>query len=330
MAHEPKLEVYKIYLRPTPTTSDKTFGSFLNKKHPGVSPAKGYKALFQDMITSLDTDFIVNDFSKKGLSLDDTNPSTAAKSLTLKSSDHIISGKIKGGRFGQKRSIGDIKRPKKVHTSLSVNNIVLDTFYFLLYTPLGSNKGVLIIQSYSEDQINDVSISWLKSVFKTDGFYQPHFESYCPVRIQREFKERSAVKELKFTNDVLVSDIDSSQTISNESVTVTITIRAKNEGEKLSKLAEFRKLVGKIRFGNKKNPMTLDEFKVQTGLLYNGSHQSSFELGGALDIKPTIYLRDKIRLQPDGTPEWESLDKFCLELLDEIKPEVYPENHEIS
>jgi hypothetical protein len=329
MAHEPKLEVYKIYLRPTAKTQDKTFGAFLTKKHPASDKKKAYKEFFQDLITALDTDYVVNDFNKKALSLD-TAKGKITKSIKLKSVEHIIAGTIKGGRFGQKRSIGNIKKPEKAPTVLSVNNIVLDTFYFLLYTPLGSDKGLLLIQSYTEDQISDVFTSWLRSTFKTSGFNQPNFESYVPLKLQQEFKNKSSVRELKFTNDVLVSDIDAASTIGTETFTVTVSIKVKDGGEKISKLGELLNLARKIRFGNKKNPLTLDEFRSQTGMLHDGTHQSSFELGGQLDIKPTIYLKNRIATQPDGTPVWESLEQFCLTLLEEIKPEVYPENDRVS
>ena len=335
MAHEPKLEVYKIYLNPTRTTNDNSFQGFLEKKFPDVNfdKKKAYQSLFQELLSAIDLDYVLNETNKKGLRIDDvdiTDPARPTKSIKIKSSKHIIHGTIKGGRYGQNRSIGYTRNPGKKKTKISTTDIVLDTFYFLLYTPFGSNKGVLIIQSYTDDQINDVFIDWLRTTFRTEGFFKPSFNHYCPSKIQQEFKKTSAIKELKFTNDILISDIDTDESIRTESFTISVTIRSNEDGEKISNLSSFTNMAKKLIFGNKRNPLTLEEFKRQVGTLYNGSHQSSFELGGEIDIKPTIFLKDKVELQADGSPKWSSLETFCLELLEEIKTEVYPESNEIS
>lgn len=332
MAHEPKLEVYKLYISAAATTADRSFGGFLEKKYPSTDfkLKTAYKTLFQDLITSIDTSFVLNAYRQKGLRIDENDSASTERSIRIKTTGQIISGRIKGGRYGQQRSIGNTSRPTQGFTRIKTTDIVLDSFYFLLYTPYGSNKGVLMIQSYSDDQINDVFINWLRSNLKGPGFNKPNLELYCPVKLQNEFKDKSAVKELKFTNDILLEEIDAAETITTESFTISISIRANEDGEKLSNLDNFVKHFKSFRFGSKKKEVTLEEFKRQTGTLYNGTHQSSFELGGEIDIKPTIYLKSKIDQQADGTPKWDSLDKFCLELLEDIKGEIYPELDEIS
>ncbi|PTS93783.1 hypothetical protein DBR11_24620 [Pedobacter sp. HMWF019] len=332
MAHEPKLEVYKVYIGATPTTVDRSFGGFLEKKYPveDFKLKEAYHKLLQDLITSIDTNFVLNDIRKKGLRIDENSTASLERSIKIKTNKHIISGTIKGGRYGQQRSIGYTRKPNQKYTKINTTDIVMDTFYFLLYTPFGSNKGILMIQSYSDDQINDVFISWLRANLKAEGFYKPNLELYCPIKLQREFKATSVVKELKFTNDVVVENIDDDHSISTEAFTINISIRAKEDGESLGNLQNLVNYVKRFTFGDKNKPLTLDEFKRKTGTLYNGSHQSSFELGTGIDIKPTIYLKDKVDLQVDGSPKWDSLEKFCLELLDDIKEEIYPEADEIS
>lgn len=333
MAHEPKLEIYKIYIKPFPKTENPSFGDFLKRncetEDKDTSPSEGFKQLLQKLITSIDTNFILNNTNKKGLRLDESTNSLE-KSIKPASSKQIIYGTIKGGRYGQNRSIGYTNNPKKKYTKVAHTDIVMDTFYFLLYTPFKSNKGILMIQSYSDDQINDVFINWLKDNLSGQGYFKPIMETYCPTKLQEEFKNSSAVKELKFTKDILISGIETENGISTEEFSINISIRAKDGGKKISKFQSLVKTVRSLGFGKKENPLPLEDFNKQIGVLYNGSHQSSFELDGNINIKPTIYLKGKIKLQNDETPDWKSLHNYCQELLEEIKVEVYPENNELS
>lgn len=333
MAHEPKLEVYKIYTKPFLTTEHPSFGNFLQRnfltEDKELTPAEGFKQLLQKLIASIDTNFVLNSTNKKGLRIDESADGLE-KSIKIRSAKQIIYGTIKGGRYGQNRSIGYTNNPKKKYTKVAQTDIVMDTFYFLLYTPFKSNKGVLMIQSYTDDQINDVFINWLKENLSGKGYFRPTMETYCPTKLQEEFKNSSAVRELKFTKDILISGIETEDGISTEEFSINISIRAKDEGKKISKFQSFVKTARALRFGKKENPLPLEDFNKQIGVLYNGSHQSSFELDGAINIKPTIYLKEKIKLQDDETPDWKSLHDYCLDLLEEIKDEVYPENNELS
>lgn len=335
MAHEPKLEVYKIYSNPFPNTEYPSFGNFFQNKFSTedkiVKSSEGFKLLLQTLITSIDTNFVLNSANKKGLRIDESTGTKALeKSIKIASVKQIIHGTIKGGRYGQNRSIGSTKDPKKKYRKVGQTDIVMDTFYFLLYTPFKSNKGILMIQSYTDDQINDIFINWLQNNLSGSGYFNPKMETYCPTKLQEEFKNSSAVKELKFTKDILISGIETEDGISTEEFSINISIRAKDSGKKVSKIGSLLKTARQLQFGKKENPLTLEEFNKQIGILYNGSHQSSFELDGEISIKPTIYLKDRIILQDDGSPNWDSLHDYCLNLLEEIKVEVYPENNELS
>jgi len=338
MAHEPKLEVFTIYLKST-TSEKRTFATYLEKafKKTKGNPdyEKLYKSFFLFLLKQMDNTYHRDDKRKKAIGVKAKKRGEKLENtLSFASSQTIVEGTIKGGRYGQHRAIGDMEKPETDHAELDDKKIVLDDFYFLLYTPLGSTKLILMLQSYTDDTITDVFISFLRSALKTEGFYKPEIDTKCPDLIKEEFKKYSLVKEIRYRENIILNEVEGNSNIDTKEVVVEIKITAKNEGEKLPKFANLRRRLGLFslktsKSKGKSDTISLEEFQTKVGTLANGSHISSFVLDSDFDIKPRIYLQNHIQLQPDGTPEWESLKTYCKELLVEIKKEVYPEN-EIS
>ncbi len=334
MAHEPKLEIFKVYLNPKSKKTTNTFEELFESKYKAdetYTPDNGFTSFFKDLLTTVSDDFYLNPAKKKGLGLEVIN---GKPNLSIKSNatERFIHGTLKGGRYGQNRSIGDIASPSSAHSTLDSNKIVLDYYYFLFYSPLKSHKGILMVQSYTDDTVNETFHKWLTELIKSEKFYFPEFTTFCPKRLQDEFRSVSVVKEMTFFQDIVLAEIEDRDSINTERFTVEISIKPKNEDVSLDKLDAFKKIFNK--FGllrpKSKESISLENFKRKIGRLSDGVHQSSFELDSDGEIKPTIYLRDRINLQPDGSPDWDSLHEFAINLLSEIKPEIYPELKHIN
>lgn len=335
MAHDAKLEIYIIYLNPTTPKGKNTFKSFLYANYGNdIAESKfkvegAYKEFFKDFIMTIDDAYYSQESRKKAIGIkSEKKGKKINKTISYKSENQVIEGTIKGGRYGQNRAIGDMVKPGSAHQKLPKNKVVLDDFYFKLYTPFGSNKGILMIQSYSDDQINDIFISFIRDQLKTKGFYKPNITLFCPKHIQEEFKNNSVVKELRFREEVTLSDI-TKKTIDTKELLVEIKVTVKDSDEQLSTFDKIKKSIQEFSFKTNGKPIALSDFKTKMGTLANDKYQSSFDLDGDLEIKPTIYLKNRIKLMDDESPDWESLNVFCTNLLDTVKEEVYPEN-EIS
>lgn len=160
MAHEPKLEVFKIELNPKSKETLNTFGGFLESQYiseEGFDMDAAYFQFFSDLVSTISNSYYLNEKKKKGLGLEAVEEGAVNESIKSNAAEQFIHGVLKGGRFGQNRSLGNIRKPEQAHDVIDRNNIVLDSFYFLLYTPFQSHKAVLMIQSYTDDTINDIS-----------------------------------------------------------------------------------------------------------------------------------------------------------------------------
>lgn len=165
-------------------------------------------------------------------------------------------------------------------------------------------------------------------MLKSSTHYSPVLTTFCPKRLQEEFRNQSVVKEMSFFQDIVLDNIEVREnTIKTEQFSIEITIKAKDNGEKLSNLPSLKKIFNAFGFKRPetKGVISLKDFKKKVGRLHNGTHQSSFELDGDMEIKPTIYLRERITLEADDSPNWDSLHGFAVKLLEEVKEEVYPE-----
>lgn len=330
MAHEPKLEVFKITLNAKPNTNN-TFETFLETNYSvddtDFDAGAAYLQFYSELMNTISNNYYLNERKKKGLGLEAMEDGAVNETVKLKSGSRFIYGTLKGGRYGQNRTMGNIGLPSEALGQIDRDNIVFDNYYFLLYTPFESSKALLMIQSYTDDSINDIFQGWLLGMMRNSNFYLPFLSPYCPVSIQNEFKAHSVVKEMTFSHDIVLDNIEDRETINTDKFTIEIRIRAKDEGVRLNRLDAFKNIFKPFGFKrpHDKGTIELKDFKRKIGLLYDGSHQSSFQLDSDMDIKPTIYLRGKITLQNDDSPDWESLHEYCTTLLDEIIPEVYPE-----
>jgi hypothetical protein len=329
MAFVPKLEVFKIRL-----VSDGN-STFKNLFHTDANQSAKdimfliLKKLFKELDSK---QYHRNEKTKKALT--SRNGHGEYKMIEIDPDRNVIYGKIEGGPFGIEKIKSDIN-DREIRDPVKKNNVITVEFFFLLYTPLRSNTAILMVQSYSSESITNLLVNLIRNLFqsKQRKFKRAKGERYVPECIKQDFREKAAIKKLKFSTDYVIgyltedgNDVETRQ----EEFVISIEAESKNEIEKdnLQKLLElFRN--GILQIG--RNPKELKDFtKPSKGTLKNmeTNHSSPFVIGTNFDIKPAIYLGEKISTN-DGIPDWKELEKYCFALLPEIVKEVYP-NYKIN
>lgn len=325
MAHNPKLDVLRLSLKPT-TSRDVTFRQFfVDNYFIGDKSPKTDKPIFikyfKEFIKKIDTEEF---FTEKTLQKAITAYNTKGRNRTISphSNSFVVEGVIEGGRYGQMRNQASLKN-KKGKKKLSVDDIILDTFYFFIYTPMNSNEGIAMIQSYTEDSIRDIFISFLKSFFSGNGYYGIIIKPFVPKAYVEKFKKGAQLKGFSFTHNMIFAEDLAKAGKKENAELFRIRIEASlpdGADRSIGKIKEKLHLLLKSKFQDK----MLEEFKtrvyIQNKIRKTGAY---YDLEKDLNtIRPTIYLDDEISVNRDGMPDFIQLKNFCFNLLESVKREI--------
>jgi hypothetical protein len=330
MAHSPKLEVYQIILKPR-RNEDKTFRNFFCEKFeidPDETNTEIFFRYFGAFIRSVDTeDFIENSTKQKAFTAYDTELTTEGDTVTISinAEKKIIDGTVEGGKYGLTRNKSTL-RNKQEREPIETQNVILDKFFFLIYTPFESKIGVLFLQSYSTETITDIFTDFLSSLFThTPNFFKPTISKFVPDQLKEEFKNSSIVQRFSYSTRYMDRDIpgEAFNDEENQELIVKVEIVA-SKGIDKSRIRVWReKIEAGILYGKR-----LRDYTEKKGYLKNEANkkQAIFKLDTDFEIKPMIPLEDKINIV-NGSPNFAELKDYCLTLLeDTIIPEVYRRN----
>jgi hypothetical protein len=317
-----RLEVFKFNLNPRKTyTGTNTFRDLFIKKLSSPSTISNedlFSNYFSYFITKLDTEYKV--VRNKAFTLINDNNQT-----NFQSSNTIMYGVLEGGPLGE----GKTRRTLSNKTdSNSLNgNVINDKYFFYIYTPLNSSHGYIMFQIYQQDNIRFEFFNFLfNEIFKlTPEYNMPNFDPYIPQNIKEEFKSGSKIKELRFSETMLSNQIEQSASFMsiNESYKIEVTVTPIRGNVRFSMLESLVPPFVSKAF----NGITLNSFDNKKVVLQNRATKKSatFEMDGAGDIMPRIYLKDRINISSFGVPNFDELKVYCdtiLESLIEEQPTV--------
>ncbi|MDF2551493.1 MAG: hypothetical protein K0R77_768 [Chryseobacterium sp.] len=309
-----KLEIISFNLNPyKKNEGNSTFSDIFNKKIQSSQIA----AIYQKLVNILDnpSDSSYHRVGKKAFTL-------IGDKSGYNSTDNLIYGLLKGGDLGNGKTKGKLI-DKNEEENLD-GNVINDKYFFIIYFPLNDKKGYVLFQSYKDEGIRKVFIDTImKQLFSLDEEYKkPTTESFYPAIIKEEFKQNALVKEIKFTDRQLssrLSDEQSFQSIANE-FKIEVKITPIGGGVATRLYRRFIESLGLQKIGDN-NLQNFDRTSivVQNEITKKVTH---FELGNDFeDIKPRIYLKDRVDFDNNELPEYNSLKEYCLQLLSEIKNE---------
>lgn len=330
-----KLEVYKLILIDGPKYNQSfrdlfyyKFFSESGRKIDEISDKDIYKAFFERFIKKIDCeDFWDDTVSKKGITAYNTNPEgNDSSGIRFSSYKCIAEGKISGGKYGRPRRKSEKKNKKKTE-EVRKTDLITDDFYFMLLTPLSDNVGILLIQSYSDDSVSSVFKKFLKQLLMVDNFRKPVFEVFTPKEMKQDFENGSILKRLTYSSKYIVDHLSNNpEKEIKKSFTIKIEATSNDDSIPLQEVTEWVKRFNDFTFGDEEGSKGLDEFDVK-GQMRNvaKNRRLPFEIEDNFEINPVIYLKDvkEVLIDDNGIPDEQSLKKYCLNLLDLIKSEVY-------
>ncbi|QXP62193.1 hypothetical protein [Polaribacter sp. HaHaR_3_91] len=254
------------------------------------------------------------------------------KDISKKFANSIIHGVIEGGPYDSGKTSGN-KKTKRESKKIGKNIIIQDDFYFLLQTKLNEKTGILILQTYGQENIDDIFKPFIKNLFKFSGqTYKAVIEPFIPNSIKDLAKETAIVSELNYsTKDLTVNHI-SDERIGDDleaKFNIKISIVPIDESLPLHTLSKWRKALGNSVLKLPNREVSLDDFNSKTGYLKSDTlkNPTRFEIQkDSISVKPTIYLEkiEEVDIEENGTPNWTTLKDYCInELIPELENEVY-------
>lgn len=343
MSKNPKIEFYKINLSPTQEGQNVTFRDVLIRKelserenagdNPVAIPDQQIMPfLFASFIKDIDGVAKRNASKRKAFYVRQAGEAEENRSLTPLFDRTIIHGKIKGGSFDTGKYLDEIDSPGNGTEALGESQLLSDDFYFLLYTPLNKSRGVLILQTYTQDSIADIFRPFVENLFKARGITNKATSSlFMPKEMQDTFKEQSIVKKFEYKNQyVMPAVID--EGLGESEFTINVSISSHGNQVNLANLPAWKRVLGRTLFNlTNTEERELNTFNEKRGYIKGGlenSNPTKFSLDGDnIEIKATIYLNNFIEIQENGTPDWTQLHAFAMQTLsNDVLPEIYPED----
>lgn len=342
MTKNPKIEFYTIKIHPVKSddlTFRDIFSSLYNEKRvrkvetDEIQTNDLFNSFFRHFFSKMEKGTVKNESKRKAFKSDKKSSTSTNNSIVLKSDSSLIHGRIKGGEYDTGKSIDEIDNPDLASEKLPKNKLITDDFYFLLYTPLNKDVAILILQSYTKDNIADIFLPFIENLFKINSLsLKATRQIFMPITMQNEFKNNCFVEKFVFQNRYVVSDVEE-KTFQQGSFTIKVEIKAHEKVINLNNLPWWKKKLAETLIKlPQNNERELESFNKKDGYLIANDIESTptrFELDtNKIEIKATILLANHINLEENGVPLWDELEKFSLETLeDDVKPEVYPEDY---
>jgi len=322
-----KIEIYKVLLSPSSEKRKEfySFREFFIKKYDlpeKTSDNKIFTKFFTEMF-KLNSDYNEHEKKRKVFRL--------SKDITKKEDSYIVHGVIEGGPYNVGKTTGN-RLTKRESKPLGKNIVVQDDFYFLLQTRLEKRVGILILQRYGNDSIDDVFKPFIKKLFKLTGqTYDAVVAGHLPKSFAEIAKQTAIVSELNYqTSNLIVNQIseDGKDKLSGK-FNVKIIITPVGASIPITGLSKWKKIINKAIFKFPENEMDLESFNSKAGYVKSPTlkNPARFEIDkDSISIQPSIFLEkvDDVIIEENGVPDWESLKKYCIEeLLPELELEIY-------
>jgi hypothetical protein len=341
MAHEPKLEIYKLQLKNKKEAGYVRLSELLRSKFNGypeqdypnltrpIPPDEILNLLYSDLVNKIDqAGFNKNESKKKGFTVSSTlTEGELRANIKSYSSQSIVCGTLEGGNYGRTRTLKEVD-DKKRGASIEPKHIVGDQFYFLLYTPLNEGTIIAMIQGYTEIRIADVFLKFLESYFKSQGIYKCDVQPYIPQELRDRYLKSATFKSLSFTSDWNIKANFDEEIVKREyNLEVKITITDKSESR--AKHKSFKKFLEKFGRSSFKlvdqDERNLGDFGIKRAKMESAKKEFNINFDDEDDIRPTILLiQEGIPVNEGLVPDFDAVDTYCKALLEQIKEDLNP------
>lgn len=337
MAHDPKLEIYKVKLVNREDGRSVRFResfrgniSSISSLPKPITDEQIYREFYQHFLRGIDLGkFQTNSKKDKAFNIaKEEQPDGSFKSmLSSPTADNFtISGLLQGGKYNIKRSLGDVENTT-VSSDISTRNIVCDRFFFLMYAPINHNVGILMIQGYTEIKISDLFREFIADYFKVDKKIDCQLEIFVPESLKNKYLKGAVFSSAKFTSGFIVKGDFDDDDAKDHNIEVKIEIT-----DKSTKKANYKKFESMLKaFGNfvfsisDQTGQSLGKFQKTSAKMKGKGKEFPIDFDAIDNIKPTILLEEQgIQILDGRIPNFGQIEAYCYSLLTDLEIEINP------
>jgi hypothetical protein len=273
------------------------------------------KSLLQDFINGFNSTFKSNQNQTQAISI------TTDLYHGFNSSDYTIWGVFKGGSTGIDYEVYEKDDAKNPTSTIDKSNVTSLLYFYKIWLPIDSNKGVLMIQSYTNIGCVSLFKCQLENYFISKN-YRIYWVKCIPDKCIQNFLTNSNLYEIQVVH---------SKKENSESFDPIFT--PFKAAKQMSVFKNFR--IPLLSILNKDNSEDMIRNEIRAiDLNYNeediirlcytdqNGNKASTKLAEIENIIPTIILDDKLKDTDTQLPKWKDLHEFTKEILEEIKIKI--------
>jgi len=274
-------------------------------------PSKDLLNVLSDYLNALGTKRSVDSENKKLIKL---RP-------PLHSKDRILTGILQTGEWGYTTEIqdvetGDITYNRKTKESENF------PYYFLIYVPRLSQRGVVILQRFGNKGIRTQLLTDFQGYFATQyDDYGVRIQPLAPGSVVDQYLSNAGrVTAIRLIRFYAPDDIASLYDASNDAISDVYTELIIHAGgdERIPIFPRIKAVLDGKR--QVKNLVEIEGFEpqvVKLNINYGGKPRV-IDLGRPNEMRAYEEITDKVETGIDGHPTFESIDKLARELLTEL------------
>lgn len=217
MANSIQLELYTI------GTREKRDTKFIPLED--LDENADFLSFFKDFVKSIDKNMLDDEEQKRSLQVTSTR---------FTSNVRMISGIFESGEYGLESRIVNRKTRKQTYKK-SVDDVDIKPFYFLLYMPQGSGKGLLVLQRTGGYGINTVVRKHLSQFFSERfGGFKMEVNQYLSKDLADKFIGDGIIQEISIRKYDLAPDVVNKLGLTNSTsdiLSVELRITARQRGK---------------------------------------------------------------------------------------------------
>ncbi len=332
---EPKLEIYKIILKgKTEIHKRPTFRDFFrtrpeySKLKPIIENEDIFRVFHQDFFKNIDQPaYNKNEKKLKGFTVayDTSTGARLSKISSPINAGEVIHGVLDGGMYGRTRNLSKVTSTVD-RTPILTDHIVTDQFYFLLYTPIDYNIGILMIQGYSDIKISDIFRKHLQNYFKTSTM-KCDFEYYLPEVFREKYLNGATLSTFTFTSGWHVSGGFDEDLPKEFDFNVKIEITDKDPKVPIKYYDRIMMALKGSFFNINNVKKPLRDFESEGTKIRTKEGKNIPIQMEDHEIRPVILLNNVgVSIESGHNPAFADVNKYCRKILEEIKTELLPIN----